>query len=58
MATSVFIQQVFHVFKKLYMSALVTCYSNTLHIFLNSAFYNICHASVMPQVNDLCTLTL
>ena len=37
MTTSIFIQQVFHVFEKFYMTALVTGDSNALHIFFNSA---------------------
>ena len=38
---AIFIQQVFHVFKKFNMTALVTGNGNPLHIFLDCCFYNL-----------------
>ena len=50
MPTTIFIQQIFHVFKKLHMTSLVAGDGNTLYIFLNSTFNYIGHAPVMTQV--------
>src|SRR6476620_6537743 len=58
MATAVLFQQVFHVLEKLHVTALVRGNGNTLHVFLNSAFYYLCHTAVMTQVNNLCSLAL
>ena len=58
MSASVLIKQVFHVFKKLYVAALVAGNGNTLCIFFYSTFNNFCYAAVMTQVNDFSTFTL
>src|SRR5687768_14506606 len=58
MSTAVLFQQIFHVFKKFHMSTLVTGYSNALHIFLNSRFYNFFYRPVMTQVNNFSALAL
>src|SRR5690606_33439454 len=58
MPAAVFIQQVFHVFKKFNMASLVTGDSNAMRIFFNSTFHNFSYRPVMSEVNDLCTLTL
>ena len=58
MTATIFIQQVFHVFKKLHMAALVTGNCNALHIFFNSTFNNFCNTSVMTKMNYFCAFAL
>ena len=58
MTAAVLVQQVFHVFKKLHMAALVTGDSYTLRIFFNCTFHNFGYAAVMTQVNDFSTFAL
>ena len=55
MATAIFVEQVFHVFKKFNMAALVRSNCNTLYIFFNCAFHNFMNAAIVSKVNDLCT---
>ncbi len=40
------------------MPALVARDGNTLHIFLNGAFYDISYTPVVTQMNDLCSFAL
>src|SRR5215204_6586872 len=58
MAATIFIKKVFHVFKKLCVSSLVTCYSNPVCIFFYSTFYYVGNAPVVAQVNNFCAFTL
>ena len=53
MTTAVFLQQVFHVFEKFNMPALVAGDGDSLCIFLNGGFHNLFYGAVMAQVNDL-----
>src|SRR5258705_8121305 len=53
MTTTIFLQQIFHVFKKLHMPSLVTGDGNALHIFLNSRFYNFLYRPVVTKMDDL-----
>ena len=58
MTTTIFLQHVVHVFEKLIVPALITGNRNRLCIFLNGAVHNFFHASVVTQVNHLCTARL
>jgi len=58
MRATVLVQQVFHVFEKFDMSALVAGNGDALYIFFNSAFYDFEHAAVVSEVNDLGTFAL
>src|SRR5687768_1829669 len=58
MTTLIFFQEVFHVFKKLHMPALVTGNRYCLCIFFNRGFYNFLHRTVMAQVDDLRSFAL
>ena len=58
MATAIFFQQVFHVFEKLYVAALVGGNGNPLGILFYSTFYNLGNTAVMAQVYDLSSLAL
>jgi hypothetical protein len=53
MARAAFGQQVVHVFKVLYVAALVTGESNALHIFLYGAVHHLVYTAVMAQVYHL-----
>jgi hypothetical protein len=52
MAAAVFLEQVFHVFKKLHVATLVRRNGDPLCIFLNSTFYNLSYTAVMAKVNN------
>src|ERR1700689_638318 len=58
MAATIFIKQIFHVFEKLKVTALVRCYSNSLYIFFNCGFYNFIHTAIMTKMNNFCTFRL
>src|ERR1044072_744540 len=53
MTTSIFLQQIFHVFKKLHMATLVTGDSDALYIFFNGCFNNFFDAPVVTKGYDL-----
>src|SRR5688572_732020 len=52
MSTSILVQQVFHVFEKLEVPALVRSNSNCMHVFFNCRFYNFVNTSIMSKVNN------
>ncbi|SRR5258706_10853056 len=52
-ATAVFLQQVFHVFKKFNMSALVRGDGNSLDIFFDSCLNDLFYGPVVSQMDDL-----
>jgi hypothetical protein len=58
MAAAIFFEQVLHVFKEFEVAALVRSDRNSLCIFFNSAFNDLADATVMTQVNDLCSFRL
>src|SRR5437879_1555335 len=50
MARAAFGKQVIHIFKVLYVAALVAGEGNALHIFLYGAVYHLVYTAVMAQV--------
>jgi hypothetical protein len=58
MPATILVKQVFHVFEKFHMTALVTGNGDTLHIFFDGTFDDFGNTAVMAQVNDLGTLGL
>src|ERR1700737_1690176 len=58
MATTIFVQQVLHIFKEFQVSSLVGSDGDPLDIFLDGAFHYFRHRPVMSQVNDLSPLRL
>src|SRR5678816_179927 len=53
MPATIFLEEVFHVFEKFHMPALVTGDGNSLDVFFNRGFHDFPYATVMTQVDDL-----
>ena len=58
MSAAVLFQQIFHVFEKFQVAALVRSDGNALYVFFDSTFHDLRYRPVMSQVNDFRTLRL
>jgi hypothetical protein len=52
MAATILLQQVFHVFEKFHVPALIAGNGNTLRIFFNGGFNNFVYTTVMTEMNN------
>jgi hypothetical protein len=58
MLISILIKQIFHVFEKFDVAALVAGYGNSLRILFYGAFHDLMHTPVMSKMNNFGAFTL